>query len=105
MIKIYQKCKSSNSLELEKIESLIDNLPHGSGINYDWMVDLTARRIYAYNRYDAMDEMGGYCHVYDFKVIFDRKTLKLLDVVMFGRELSCCGYGLRDYLSDTFFMG
>ena len=89
--------------EESKIEELVDTLPHGSGINYNWHVDVTNRRIYAYNSYDAMDEWGGYCHVYPIKVIFNRKDHKMLDVKMTGRELKCCGYGLRDYLSDLFF--
>ena len=89
--------------EQKKIESMIDELPHGSGIDYDWFADVTERRIYAYNSYHAMDEMGGYCHSYDFKVIFNRKNHNLFDVKMLGRELKCCGYGLRSYLDDLFF--
>lgn len=93
-----------SAIEEGEIAQMVDDLPHGSGINYDWFVDVTRQRIYAYNHYDAMDEMGGYCHVYDVKLTFDRKTRKLLDVHMSGKELSCCGYGLRDYLDDLFFM-
>ena len=99
---IYHTKDLSNEEEL-KIEELIDNLPHGSGINYTWHTDVTDRRIYTYNSYDAMDENGSYCHVYPIKVVFNRKDLKMLDVKMTGRELKCCGYGLRDYLSDLFF--
>lgn len=100
--KIWSK-NEITKVEEDNIKEIIDNLPHGSGINSDWFADVTDRRIYAYNTYSAMDEMGGYCHDYDFRVIFNRKDYKLLNVKMLGRELKCCGYGLRSYLDDLFF--
>ena len=92
-----------SNIEEDEIAMMIDDLPHGSGVDYNWFVDVTKRRIYAYNSFHAMDEYGGYCHIYDFKVTFNRKDRKILDVRMLGRELQCCGYGLRSYLDDLFF--
>lgn len=119
---------------------LHDKLPYGSGLNYDWHIEFTQRRVYCHNNYDAMNENGMYCHVYPVVVTFarghecyncgghgvlytgqvpftrtkcpdckglgyiaDRDNLFLLDARIKGRELSCCGYGLNDYLSNEFF--
>jgi hypothetical protein len=63
-------------LTTEQIESvkeaLLDNLPHGGGINHTWNIEYKPRTglWYASNNYDAMDEMGGYCHVYPFTAVY-----------------------------------
>jgi len=56
------------------VNRLFDLLPHGSGIDYTWYISQHKRqsnRFYAKNSYHAMDEFGGYCHTYDFTVIYD----------------------------------
>lgn len=60
---------SPESLEL--CQSLSDKLPHGSGINYTWHINRSNNRLfYASNSFDAMDEYGGYCHIYQFTGIY-----------------------------------
>ena len=97
---VYQEEKEKERL---KILELINNLPHGSGINGDWFYYRTNRRIYMENYYHAMNEVGMYCHIYDFRLIYRRKDFKLLDLKVFGKEFKCCGYGLREYLDQLFF--
>lgn len=41
------------------------------------------------------------CHGKGF--IPDKNYLYLLDARIKGRELKCCGYGLNEYISDTFY--
>jgi len=56
--------------ELDIIEKLENKLPHGSGINSNWFIHLYRYSgnifLNATNYYHAMDEHGGYCHIYKF---------------------------------------
>jgi hypothetical protein len=86
---------------------LLDKLPHGSGINGKWEIEFGSHgRIFASNCFDAMDEMGGYCHYYDFRatIHYDKKSDKyVLDCLNFlgQRERACCGYDLKSYIIET----
>ena len=55
-------------MEIEKIESI---LPQGSGINYEWEIQVKNKRLYVYNAYDYMDENGFYDDVFPFVVCFE----------------------------------
>lgn len=93
-------------INLEKYaESIIDKLPHGSGINYTWRYDVLKNgKVKFYNSYDAMDEWGGYCHVYDFTITIQPSHESDFTFSFCGqRERVCCGYGLRDYLEETIY--
>ena len=90
---------------LPVINTLADELPHGSGINNSWSIilDYHNSTIKLNNTYSAMDEHGGYCHDYNFTVYYDITAdgLELDTVELEYHEEECCGYGLVDYLSDT----
>ena len=92
---------------------LLDVLPHGSGINGDWIIvyNNRTRLYYASNYYDAMNESGMYCHVYDFTARYryngdgnqrsDIPEFDLLNINFHGeRERACCSYGLKNYLYE-----
>ena len=108
-----------NQKIITKLESV---LPHGSGIDYDWSFNIQQNGlIQCHNSYHAMDEYGGYCHVYDFSMKIKPTILNpdfivsnvdnplKFEYVSFSfkgqKEYSCCGYGLREYLIDTVSMG
>lgn len=100
---MYINFSNGKKTDSGKILDLLNNLPHGSGINGDWFADVTSRRVYVYNTYSAMNGFGSYCHDYEFRLTFNRKDLDLLDLKVLGRKLKCCGYGLTDYLDSLFF--
>jgi len=88
----------------KQCENLAAILPHGSGINGGWRIKRTANKFRCTNTYEAMNECGYYCHNYEFTI-----TIKLINgkfeyvrLNFHGQhELSCCGYGIKDYLEDT----
>jgi hypothetical protein len=83
-----------------KTDTLLELLPHGSGINSDWDFDLIDEKIRAANVYSAMTEYGMYCCDYTFYVYFDTE-LNLLDLEVPHEDACDCGYGLGEYLWDT----
>lgn len=94
----------------DRIKNVLkDSLPHGSGINGNWSIwqhskDKTLW--YASNFYQAMNEVGMYCHTYDFtltlKVKDYERSYEIVRLNFHGqKEYACCGYGLKDYLLDT----
>jgi len=96
----------NNFTDDELIDFLLNELPHGSGVNGDWSLIFTDNQLQCFNTYDAMDEWGGYCHCYDFYAAFQRDDLSLL-FVQFDCEVDpsticACGDGLGDYLDDLF---
>ena len=76
-------------------------LPHGSGINYDWMLDERKDRLYASNRYDTMDEGGGYGPAVVFNVMIPKKNPREF-TLHFGKgdHYLAEKYMLRQYLDD-----
>lgn len=96
-----------NYEEEELTDWLLSKLPHGSGIDYAWeFTFLQNGKIKAHNSYHAMDEWGGYCHIYDFYATIHINHLfsLMFERVFFTsgcKEYSCCGYELKSYLSDT----
>ena len=103
----YNYLWANSQVSLELCQNLSDKLPHGSGINYAWHIARKPNRLfYASNSYDAMNEIGFYCHVYQFTAVYKYHSTnaKLFDLIRLNwhgqREYRCCGYGLRDYLTD-----
>jgi hypothetical protein len=47
---------------------IVEALPHGSGIDSSWSVDLVGRGVNFYNSYHAMNENGFYCGWHDFYI-------------------------------------
>lgn len=67
----------------ERNDVLIDALPHGSGINYNWSVNRSGSKVFAYNRYDYMNEFGSYIGSVGFEVVLrqnDDFSYELVDV-------------------------
>jgi len=101
--------------EVKLLEVIGDLLPHGSGINGNWVGSfhyLKEKRqpgeigITFSNTFEAMNEAGMYCHDYAFDVDFvfdvDSGILSFDGISIHGRQLICCGSGLRDYLDELF---
>ena len=91
-----------------EIEDIVEILPYGSGINGDWHITteqgINSLKIKANNTFSAMDEMGGYCHDYEFDVTFSMDSSGLYYDVSVNvlDEFNCgCGFGLEEYLTDT----
>jgi hypothetical protein len=89
------------------IEKLKDELPHGSGIDSDWVIEAGDNgKIYAYNSYHCMDEYGFYDGWLDFYLIIPDDNL--IDFKLKFQGLNHNGYYrvnkymLRDYLVDLF---
>ena len=89
----------------ELAQRIVDALPHGGGINYEWNIEFYYENekgwIDASNIFDAMDENGSYCHAFPFTARFTR-DLELEDLVFDFNpdDYECCGYGLGDYLEE-----
>ncbi len=90
---------------IEEMEDRIEaNLPHGSGINYDWEIDIkNSKYVVCKNAYDRMDENGFYDGIFPFKVIFTPNGFNV-----HFRDLTPYGYRLareemlKSYLEDIF---
>ena len=86
---------------------VLENLPHGSGIDYDWTAEkLSNGKVQAWNSYHAMSETGYYVFSFDFSVTFDTSDLDGFRLQFHGKAShnrlnTSYGYGLRDYLEET----
>ena len=83
---------------------IINILPHGSGIDYDWQVTrLKNGKVKASNAYHRMDANGFYNGILPFSVTFSKD-----DFSVRFHGLNSTGYyfvamdGLRGYLEDLF---
>lgn len=100
-------CEKSNNTEwlnnhteyLEKY--LLEKLPHGSGLNYDWCYDYNksnANKIVLTTSYDAMDDVGYYDGMIDFTLTITANLAHGFDTRIIGN------FGkyqtIRDYLYD-----
>jgi len=95
------------ALELSDLElSFVSELPHGSGIDYDWIGERQINgKLRLSNAYHFMNEHGFYVGSLDFTVIVDKNDMENFRLEFNG--LNSTGYrwvsrlGLRDYLEDT----
>ena len=79
-------------------------LPHGSGINYDWQIDIkNSKYVVCKNAYDRMDENGFYDGIFPFKVIFTPNgfSVHFRDLTPYGYRLAREEM-LKSYLEDIF---
>lgn len=98
-----------------KVDWIIEHLPHGSGINYDWSVDSGRKHITCKNAFDTMHQNGMYGPAVDFTVRYtwdaDMQKPELVDVTLnhrggvwlyddYGIPYNDRG-GLTDYLEQT----
>ena len=91
-------------VEEDIAEQLLDILPHGSGINFDYEIEQKGKRIYIRNAWDYMDEFGLYDDVFPFVVCYENGRFKYLHFVGCTRtQYRKIEYaGLRDYLEYAF---
>ena len=105
-------------------EFIVHNLPHGSGINYDWLYEskepiygdfdcLIGIKFIFSNNFDTMTETGMYCCVIPFNVSVEVKfndsgeldfTCRLFSVE--NVDCKVCGgtADVEDYLADLFYI-
>ena len=95
-----------NKHEAKLIKTLLNTLPHGSGIDCDWTFDITDKMIRCSNSYHRMDEYGGYRGYIDFSVVI-KTDHRMIDGRLdynikgqFGKYQD-----LKDYLYDTISIG
>ena len=82
---------------------VLENLPHGSGINCDWFAErLTTGRVMVHNSYQVMSE-SGYIGYADFSVTFSAEKPEDFRLCFHGRRAQYLAsyYQLRDYLEET----
>ena len=105
-----------NAVHAEIIDEIKEafkyHLPHGSGIDGDWHIEvnLEKAKVRCYNFFHCMNESGMYDGYADFVVIFDWSTkeedfeLPFIELHFRGKEAQYLNrkYMLRDYLEDTF---
>ena len=91
-------------VEEDITEQLLDILPHGSGINFDYEIEQKGKRIYIRNAWDYMDENGFYDDVFPFVVCYENGRFKYLHFTGCTRiQYRKIEYaGLRDYLEYAF---
>lgn len=105
---------------------IVSNLPHGSGINYDWAFEnksplysesdeLNGIELIFSNIFDTMTEYGMYCHAIPFSIKVICKLSEDGDIKFSTefKKFACnyfecenCGgadYSLEDYLEQLFF--
>lgn len=91
-------------------EELPDLLPHGSGIDADWVIEGHAHHITCRNEYHCMDSNGFYEGYQPFSVILKKGVLKTskgqeiythVTVHFHGSQYLARKHMLREYLGDT----
>ena len=91
-------------VEEDITEQLLDILPHGSGINFDYEIEQKGKRIYIRNAWDYMDENGMYDDIFPFVVCYENNNFKYMHFVNCSRRQyhKIERAGLRDYLEYVF---
>jgi hypothetical protein len=90
----------------EAERAVIEALPHGSGIDYNWHCEKnTAGKIVAHNAYHGMDDNGFYCFVADFSVRWTPGQERDFRLMFHGTNARYWieRQALRDYLEDLFY--
>ena len=86
-----------------RINKLIDLLPHGSGIDYDYFFDFeksTRDKIIFSNAFHVMDEYGYYDGIIDFTIVVKPSLLFDFDLLIKGKFGN--NQDLKEYLYDTY---
>ena len=102
-------CKTDNGDWIDKhwdtiTEALLEALPHGSGIDYDWHFYSHGKAdqdLACSNAYHRMNDVGCYCQVIDFQVIIKHGVRDMFGKIMF-RIVGQFGkhQDLKDYLCE-----
>lgn len=91
---------------LDVDQAAILNLPHGSGINYDWYCEKHKDgKIVCFNRFDVMNEHGFYIGAATFSICWYLASEKNFRLQFHGRRAQYLNqyYNLREYLEDTIY--
>ena len=93
----------SPEIELKE-KKLIKVLPHGSGINRNWKIEIKKDICYANNVYDYMNEDGYYENAYPFTVVYKPNDMYIKFKRLDDKDRRFIQKdGLRDYLEDLFY--
>lgn len=86
---------------MDRVEEFTEKL-HGSGIDYDWVIEETKSSFRAVNAFHTMDEHGGYDAIVDFTVIFPKKQSMEDFTLQFGSasQYQADKHMLRGYLDE-----
>ena len=96
--KKYQLNGFEHEEEIAKIKSI---LPHGSGINGDWKIDVKKDVVVCKNEYDRMNEVGMYDGVFPFSVRYTKDDAKVKFHSLTSKEYRIAnGEDLKGYLED-----
>ena len=89
------------SIHTEALNNIIKQLPHGSGIDSTYTVDLTAdnKGVILMFDYHHMDECGGYCGWSKYSVYVKPEFIGGFELTVLGSNKN----GTKDYLIDTFY--
>lgn len=81
-------------------------LPHGSGIDSDWIVKEKGNKYICYNSFHCMNDVGFYDGWVDFSVTINKQTgdTKVRFHADGAGWYRVRKYNLRDYLEDLFAM-
>lgn len=92
---------------LQTICNIVNGLPHGSGINGDWHIEIHNKHIIASNFYEPMNENGFYDGICHFTVKFPMVNPSAFKLTINGRVSHYYNrkYQLREYLDDTIASG
>lgn len=87
--------------------TIVNVLPHGSGIDYDYTISANKKRnkVYAQNAYHYMNECGMYDGVLPFTVTFDiaKQDIKVVFHVNGAGRYRVNKAGLKEYLQDIYY--
>ena len=89
--------RSSKTKEAVKLANL---LPHGSGIDGDWLIVKIGNKLYAYNSYHIMNDYGFYVGWQDFYVVMPVNNFSKFKLHFQGNQYLAQRYDLRGYLED-----
>ena len=82
-------------------QELKNKLPHGSGIDADWVVEDKGRYWKCSNSFHCMNDEGFYIGWQDFSVIISKKDIGNFRLHFHGYRYLAERYMLRDYLEDV----
>lgn len=95
------------------LQALLDDLPHGSGINGKWSFSLVADSVHLHNDFEPMDDNGFYDGSVLFSIVIPKNYLLCSNWKAIASDFALHFHGqlaqylakkyfLRDYLEDIF---
>ena len=101
LLQARENCKRDNKewldMHTEQLEDLLDNLPHGSGLDYTWLYDYqhsNGNRVVLSMSFHAMDENGFYDGIIDFTVSITPSLVNDFNLSITGK------FGKRQDIKD-----